>query len=66
MRHDYDLPAEWDTFSNAEKSRWMTQERARRQSRQQATATTARAEKEDERRNRRLEAKGYDPLRFHR
>jgi len=65
-RHDYDLPPDWSAKTDAEKSRWLTQERARRQSRRQATATTERARKEDERRTRKLEAKGYDPVRFHR
>jgi len=65
-RHDYDLPPDWDAMTDAEKSRWMTQERARRQSRRQATATTARADKRRERTTRRLEARGYEPLRFHR
>jgi len=35
--HDYDLPTDWHTFTPEEKSRWMTQERCRRQALQQQT-----------------------------
>jgi hypothetical protein len=31
MRHDYDLPPDWPGMTDAEKCRWYTQERARRQ-----------------------------------
>lgn len=31
MRHDYNLPAGWPDMTDAEKSRWYTQERCRRQ-----------------------------------
>jgi len=31
MRHDYNLPREWPDMTDAEKCRWYTQERARRQ-----------------------------------
>ena len=65
-RHDYDLPPDWGAMSDAEKCRWLTQERARRQSRRQATATTARADKQAERTTRKLEARGYEPLRMNR
>jgi hypothetical protein len=31
MRHDYNHPSDWHTYTDAEKCRWYTQERARRQ-----------------------------------
>lgn len=43
MRHDYDLPPEWNVMSTDEKSQWMTQERCRRQALRQQTATSRRA-----------------------
>lgn len=30
MRHDYDLPHDWNAMTQEEKSRWMTQDRCRR------------------------------------
>jgi len=45
-----------------EKSRWLTQERARRQSRQQTTATTQRVQQDKERQGRILEARGYESV----
>lgn len=30
MKHDYDLPQDWAAMTDAERSRWMTQERCRR------------------------------------
>jgi hypothetical protein len=30
MRHDYDLPPEWEAMTDVEKSNWMTRERNRR------------------------------------
>ena len=38
MRHDYDLPADWHAMTDAEKCRWYTLERARRQVLRQADA----------------------------
>ena len=35
MRHDYNLPADWHTYTDAEKCRWYTAERSRRQARRQ-------------------------------
>jgi phage pi2 protein 07 len=40
MRHDYDLPPDWDSMTDAEKSRWMTQERCRRQAVRQDTTSS--------------------------
>ena len=31
MRHDYNLPSEWESMTSSEKCRWYTLERARRQ-----------------------------------
>ena len=39
MRHDYNLPADWETKTPKEKSRWMTQDRACRQALRQETPT---------------------------
>ena len=49
MRHDYDLPADWDSRSSEEKSQWLTQERCRRQAMAQRTATQRRLRKQHER-----------------
>jgi len=37
VRHDYDLPSNWDEMTDEEKSRWYTQERCRRQAMRQDT-----------------------------
>lgn len=39
MRHDYDLPPDWDALSDTEKSAWMTRERCRRQAKRQSHPT---------------------------
>lgn len=57
MRHDYDLPPDWDSMTDAEKSKWMTQERCRRQARQQDTATANRLEAQRKRFERRFAAR---------
>jgi len=62
MRHDYDLPPDWHDKSDGEKSQWLTQERCRRQAMAQDTALEEHKEKRRERIERRLEAKGYEPL----
>lgn len=62
MRHDYDLPPEWNAMSDAEKSRWMTQERCRRQAMRQQTSTTDALERTTTRLVRTLNARGYEPL----
>ena len=59
MRHDYDLPPDWASMTDAEKSRWMTQERCRRQAKQQATATAEVIDSKRERAERILKARGY-------
>jgi len=59
MPTDYNLPA-WfwdDDTTDAERSEWMTQERARRQAMRQQTAYRRRVERQRERRKRRLEAR---------
>lgn len=38
-RHDYDLPIDWPSFSDAEKSRWYAAERMRRQHARQDTVS---------------------------
>ena len=62
MRHDYDLPPDWDALSDEEKSRWMTQERCRRQVQRQGTATTKELAAKRKRIDRRLAARGYEPV----
>lgn len=63
MRHDYDLPPDWDALSDAEKSKWMTQERCRRQSKRQALPTTGVLADQAERYERRLAARNEtDPV----
>lgn len=62
MRHDYDLPPDWSAMTDEEKSRWMTQERCRRQVRRQGRATQSRMEERRDRVERILEARGYEYL----
>jgi len=58
MRHDYDLPPDWEDFSDEEKSRWLTQERCRRQADRQGTNVNADVlEEEEESIERRIEAR---------
>lgn len=57
MRHDYKLPPEWDAMTDVEKSKWMTQERCRRQAMAQGTETTPDMERRKERVQRKLDAK---------
>jgi phage pi2 protein 07 len=40
MRHDYGLPPDWGSMTDEEKSRWMTQERCRRQAVSQDTTSS--------------------------
>ena len=40
MRHDYDLPPDWESMTDEEKSRWMTQDRCRRQAVSQDTTSS--------------------------
>jgi hypothetical protein len=62
MRHDYDLPPDWAAMTDEEKSRWMTQERCRRQAQRQQTPAAAAVDAESERVERKLEARGYAPV----
>lgn len=48
-RTDYDLPPDWNAFSEQEKSDWLTQERCRRQAMKQDTAFRRRIKQEKER-----------------
>jgi hypothetical protein len=57
MRHDYELPPEWNAMSDEEKSQWMTQERCRRQALRQQTPTSRRAVHKMERLQRVLDAR---------
>lgn len=56
MRHDYDLPPDWEALTDKQKHIWMTQERCRKQAMKQKTPTARKAEKEDKRRYRKLKA----------
>jgi len=62
MRHDYDLPAEWEAMTDEQRSRWMTQERCRRQAMSQRTPYAVRAEKAEQRMARRVEARNSHTL----
>jgi hypothetical protein len=55
MRHDYDLPQDWATMSGEEKSKWLTQERCRRQAVRQGLEDKQ-LQKEKERVERKAEA----------
>ena len=59
MRHDYNLPAEWTSMTDVERSRWMTQDRAFRQARRQHTATAERMEHDAMRSDRRASARPH-------
>ena len=54
---DYQLPAEWPSMSDLERSEWMTAERCRRQALRQSTAMARRVEKAQERHDRRVDAR---------
>ena len=57
MRHDYDLPPDWEAKTAEEKSRWMTQERCRRQAENQKMhATDQIVDKDKKRLHRKLKA----------
>lgn len=60
MRHDYDLPPDWDALSDTEKSKWMTRERCRRQNERITDSPVDKArQKAKESIIRRLRANGY-------
>jgi hypothetical protein len=40
MRHDYDLPRNWDEFDDEQKNSWFQAERARRRALRQDTETS--------------------------
>jgi len=40
MRHDYALPPDWSSMTDEERSRWMTQDRCRRQAVSQDTTSS--------------------------
>lgn len=66
MRHDYNHPPGWSSMEDWEKSRWMTQERCRRQAERQGLKIygkdTGESTGMEERFNRKLKAKGYVSL----
>ena len=59
MRHDYDLPADWEAMTPEERDAWFYEERARRQAMNQKTPFARRVEQEREhmerRQNRRVD-----------
>jgi len=64
MRHDYDFPPDWAARTDAEKSRWLTQERCRRQAERQRTGYAQKARREAEREARKQSARpGMVPIR---
>ena len=56
MTHDYDLPPDWAAMSDEEKSRWMTQERCKRQALSQRTPYREHARRTAEREARKQSA----------
>ena len=66
MRHDYDLPQGWESMTAEEFSRWLTQDRCRRQAMRQDTPTGAALRQARRRAERRHEAVGYVDLEEHR
>jgi len=56
MRHDYDLPNDWAAMTDEEKSRWMTQERCKRQAKRQGSPAIKHQEQAQARFDRRVEA----------
>ena len=56
MRHDYDLPPDWNAKTEEERSRWMTQERCRRQFQRQQTPAKKEVNSEKRRIARKMKA----------
>jgi len=56
MRHDYDLPPDWATMTDEERSRWLTQERCRRQAARQGLGDKQ-LQKEQERVERKIDSR---------
>jgi hypothetical protein len=57
MRHDYDLPPDWNAMTDEEKSDWYSQDRARRQALSQTTTWARKAKDEMEREERKADAR---------
>lgn len=57
MRHDYQLPPEWDAMTQEEKDKWFKQERARRQLLRQNTPGRRHLEKTEEKLTRKRRAR---------
>jgi len=57
MRHDYNLPPDWEAMDSDERSRWMTQQRAKKQAMNQHTASSKEIKDREERRDRRVNAR---------
>jgi len=57
MRHDYDFPPDWAAMTDEEKSRWMTQERCKRQAKRQGSPAIKHHEQAQTRFDRRVSAK---------
>jgi len=57
MRHDYDLPAEWQSMTDQERHEWLLEERCRRQALQQETPTASQLRAARERYERRAAAR---------
>lgn len=56
MRHDYDLPPDWEAKSDEEKDQWFKQERARRQAARQGLEDKQ-LQKEQERVERKIDSR---------
>jgi len=56
MRHDYDLPPDWAAMTDEEKSRWMTQQRCKRQAERQGSPAIKHHEETQTRFDRRVSA----------
>jgi hypothetical protein len=66
MRHDYDLPPDWESMGPEERDQWFHQERCRRQSKRQSEAglrAHRQMSKMRMRIRRRNRAKGFEELR---
>ena len=62
MRHDYDLPADWEAMTPEERNDWFIQERCRRQALAQDTAWSRKARAEMGRERRRMDARNTHTL----
>ena len=54
---DYDLPAEWESMSDEQRSEWLTRERCRRQAERQSLPAYSEIERLEERWSRRMDAR---------